>query len=93
MVDLFFFITDPRFTTQVPEALDNLPPGSRAVIFVDGPKNAMGFELVRKAMERPNVVMGACSNRSSLYLYIALTRTRAHLHTHTQVATKACDGG
>ena len=51
----------------VPKLLDGLPPGSRAVVFVDGPKGRLGLQLATLALRHRSVGLVALHDTAAVW--------------------------
>ena len=51
----------------VPKLLDGLPPGSRAVVFVDGPKGRLGLRLATLALRHRSVGLVALHDTAAVW--------------------------
>ena len=70
---------------RIPALLDALPDGARVIVFVDGPKGALGLKLLETALAHPRVVLGALHDAAPMWSTVLHKRMRQHpqhlLHT------------
>ena len=80
---------------MIPQLLDSLPDGARALVFVDGPKGKLGLRLVETALAHPRVVLAALHDAAPMWgaeLHARMRRHPEHVMHTSDPAYRAAFG-